>query len=148
RILNSRIAEPWAGVLSRPSHNPAKTILQQRLAEYSARNKFDYFIHKDLGRFLRRELDFFIKNEILHVDDIGYETAPRVKGYFAKIGATRQIGNKIIDFLAQLENFQKRLWLKKKFVVETNYCVTLDRCPDELLPEVAANKAQLDDWKV
>jgi adenine-specific DNA-methyltransferase len=148
RILSSRVAESWVGVLSRPSHNPDKTILQQRLAEYSARNKFDYFIHKDLGRFLRRELDFFIKNEILHLDAIGSETAPRLQGYLARIGATRQIGHKIIDFLAQLEDFQKRLWLKKKFVVETNYCITLDRCPDELLPDITANKAQLDDWKV
>ena len=29
----------------------------------------------------------------------------------------------IIDFLAQIENFQKKLWLKKKFVVETGYYV-------------------------
>jgi adenine-specific DNA-methyltransferase len=46
---------------------------------------------------------------------------------------------KLIDFLAQLEDFQKKLWLKKKFVVETNYCITLDRVPEELYPEIAAN---------
>ncbi|MCK4792693.1 MAG: site-specific DNA-methyltransferase, partial [Desulfobacteraceae bacterium] len=51
-----------------------------------------------------------------------------------------------IDFLAQLENFQKKLWLKKKFVVETNYCITLDRVPEALYPEIADNEAQRKEW--
>jgi adenine-specific DNA-methyltransferase len=95
---------------------------------------------------LRRELDFYIKNEVMHLDDIENETAPRVEQYLAKIRAIRRIAHKIIDFLAQLENFQKKLWLKKKFVVETQYCVTLDRVPEELYPEIAANDAQREEW--
>jgi adenine-specific DNA-methyltransferase len=87
------------------------------------RNTFDYFIHKDLGGFLRRELDFYIKNEVMHLDDVENETAPRVEQYLSKIKVIRRIAGKIIDFLAQLEDFQKKLWLKKKFVVETNYCI-------------------------
>ena len=60
--------------------------------------------------------------------------------------ATRHVGRKIIDFLAQLEDFQKRLWLKKKFVLETHWCVTLDRVPAALYPEIAANAAQCREW--
>lgn len=33
----------------------------KHLQDYTAKNNFDYFIHKDLGGFLRRELDFYIK---------------------------------------------------------------------------------------
>ena len=51
------------------------------------------------------------------------------------------------DFLAQLEDFQKKLWLKKKFVVETQYCITLDRIPEEFYPEIAANDAQWAEWE-
>ena len=58
----------------------------------------------------------------------------------------RRIAGKIIDFLAQLEDFQKKLWLKKKFVVETQYCITLDRIPEEFYPEIAANDAQREEW--
>ncbi|MCD8282716.1 MAG: site-specific DNA-methyltransferase, partial [Prevotella sp.] len=47
-----------------------RTLLQKHLADYVARNTFDYFIHKDLKGFLSRELDFYIKNEILEIDDI------------------------------------------------------------------------------
>ncbi|MAT13987.1 MAG: site-specific DNA-methyltransferase [Planctomyces sp.] len=126
--------------------NKERTLLAKHLAGYTARNTFDYFIHKDLGGFLRRELDFYIKNEVMHLDDIEHETAPRVEQYLSKIKVLRKIAHKIIQFLEQLENFQKKLWLKKKFVVETNYCITLDRVPEELYPEIAANDAQREEW--
>jgi adenine-specific DNA-methyltransferase len=127
--------------------NPNRTLLEKHLGDYTARNSFDYFIHKDIGGFLRRELDFYIKNEIMHLDDIEAEDAPRLGQYLAKIKAIRAIARKIIDFLEQLENFQKKLWLKKKFVVETNYCVTLDRVVETLYPEIAANDAQWQEWE-
>ena len=125
---------------------PNRTVLTKHLASYTARNTFDYFIHKDLGTFLRRELDFYIKNEVMHLDDIENESAPNVEQYLAKIRAIRRVASKIIAFLAQLEDFQKRLWLKKKFVVETQYLVTLDCVPEELYLEIVANKAQREEW--
>jgi len=44
--------------------NPDRTLLEKHLDEYTARNTFDYFIHKDLGRFLNRELDFFLNTDL------------------------------------------------------------------------------------
>jgi len=141
--------DDWRAELTqlRPTEkNPKRTLLAKHLADYTARNTFDYFIHKDLGGFLRRELDFYIKNEVMHLDDIEHETAPRVEQYLSRIKAIRRIAHKIIDFLAQIEDFQKKLWLKKKFVVEAHYCVTLDRVPEALYPEIAANEAQREEW--
>lgn len=134
--------------------NPNRTILEKHLNDFTARNTFDYFIHKDLGGFLRRELDFYIKNEVMYLDDIENETAPRVEQYLAKIKAIRRIAHKIIDFLAQIENYQKKLWLKKKFVVETHYCITIDRIlkiddadtRNYLLHQIASNDAQREEW--
>ncbi len=123
-----------------------RPLLAKYVNQYTARNTMDYFIHKDLGGFLRRELDFYIKNEVMQLDDIENADAPSVESYLSKIKVLRRIAGKLIDFLAQLENFQKKLWLKKKFVVETNYCITLDRIPEDLYPEIAANKAQTDEW--
>jgi len=141
----------WIAELAKPhittsGEKADYTRLEAHLRRYTARNTFDYFIHKDLGTFLRRELDFFIKNEVMHLDDVENETAPRVEQYLSKIKVIRRIAGKIIDFLAQLEDFQKKLWLKKKFVVETNYCITLDRIPQEFYPEIAANDAQREEW--
>jgi adenine-specific DNA-methyltransferase len=122
------------------------TRLRVHLDRYTARNTFDYFIHKDLGGFLRRELDFYIKNEVMHLDDVENESAPRVEQYLSKIKVIRKIAGKIIAFLAQLEDFQKKLWLKKKFVVETSWCIRLGVIPEEFYPEIAANEAQREEW--
>ena len=110
------------------------TRLEAYLRRYTARNTFDYFIHKDLGLFLRRELDFYIKNEVMHLDDVENESAPRVEQYLSKIKIIRKIAGKIIDFLAQIEDFQKKLWLKKKFVVDTQYCIAVGKHPRSVLP--------------
>lgn len=122
------------------------SFLDKHLKAYVAKNTFDYFIHKDLGGFLTRELDFFIKNEVMHLDDLDTENEARVETYIAKVRAIKQVGRVIIKFLAQIENFQKKLWLKKKFVVETNWCITLDRIPEEYYDEIRQNKAQVQEW--
>jgi adenine-specific DNA-methyltransferase len=121
--------------------------LEAHLKRYSARNTFDYFIHKELGTFLRRELDFYIKNEVMHLHDVECETAARVEQYLSKIKVIRRIAGKIIDFLAQLEDFQKKLWLKKKFVVEASYRITLDLISIDLYREIALNEDQRREWE-
>jgi adenine-specific DNA-methyltransferase len=140
----------WIAELRKPNVRPdgtsSGTRLRVHLDRYAARNTFDYFIHKDLGGFLRRELDFYIKNEVMHLDDVENETAPRVEQYLSKIKVVRRIAGKIIAFLAQLEDFQKKLWLKKKFVVETQYCIRVGCIPEEFYPEIAANDAQREQW--
>lgn len=158
RVLNQTTGfDDWRRELAslRPTDkNANRTLLEKHLTDYTARNTFDYFIHKDLGGFLRRELDFYIKNEVMHLDDVESDTAARVEQYLSKIKAIRRIAHKIIDFLAQIEDFQKKLWLKKKFVVETQYCVTLDRIfavEDEkarnwLIDEIIKNDAQREEW--
>ena len=122
------------------------TLLRKHLKGYVAKNSFDYFIHKDLHGFLTRELDFFIKSEVMHLEDLDTGSEARVETYLAKIKAIKRVGKIIIDFLAQIEDFQKKLWLKKKFVVETNWCVTLDKIDERFWPEVIADKAQIDEW--
>lgn len=119
------------------------TWLQKHLNDYTAKNSFDYFIHKDLGGFLRRELDFYVKNEVLVIDDL---TSAKMKSTLAIVKAIEQVGNKIITFLAQLEDFQKKLWLKKKFVVGCDYCITLDRIPESMYSEIVANDEQRKEW--
>lgn len=142
-VTDSSLA-PWIVELGKPhvTANGDKadySRLEAHLKRYTARNTFDYFIHKDLGGFLRRELDFYIKNEVMHLDDVENESAPRVDQYLSKIKVIRKIAGKIIDFLAQLEDFQKKLWLKEKFVVETQYCITVSCIPEAFYPEIASN---------
>lgn len=126
--------------------NPQRTLWEKHLYSYTARFNFDFFIHKDLGGFLRRELDFYIKNEVLFVDDLDAQDEQNLKTAVTKVKVIKHIALKIIAFLAQLEDFQKKLWLKKKFVVSCGYCVTLDRVPEALYPDIIRNDAQCDEW--
>ena len=128
--------------------NPQRTLLEKCLVSYTTKNSADYFIHKDLGGFLRRELDFYIKNEVMHLDDVqNAEKFADIEKSLRLIQTLRAIALDLITFLAQLEDFQKKLWLKKKFVVATHYCITLDRVSESLYPEIAANPQQWEQWE-
>lgn len=80
---------------------------------------------------------------MLHIDDLD---AQLINSQLTIVRAIKQVGEKIIRMLAQLENFQRKLWLKKKFVVQSDYCITLDRVPEKLYPEIIANEAQRKEW--
>ena len=148
RLLQA-LQPDWQAPLTAPApteNNPERTVLDKHLATYTAKNSFDYFIHKDLGGFLRRELDLYLKSDVLNLDDLTVGDAARLDRALSRMRAVRHVADKIIAFLAQLENFQKQLWLKKKFILETQYCVTLDRVPETLYAEIAANESQRDEW--
>ena len=147
-LLKNAVLMPILGELSKltGSEKNRMTVLLKHINNFTAKSTFDYFIHKDLGKFLNRELDFYIKNEIMHLDDIDNETEAKVEQYLGKIKVLRRVARKIIQFLSSLENFQKKIWLKKKFVLETNYCITLDRVPEELYPSIVANEKQKEEW--
>ena len=136
-------------LLTNISSDPKKkqNLLQKHLRSYVAKNTFDYFIHKDLKKFLSRELDFFIKNEVMHLDDVDTTDEKRVDTWLAKVRAIKRVGKVIIDFLASIEDFQKKLWLKKKFVVQCDYCITLDRVPEKFYKEIAQNINQWQEWE-
>ncbi len=126
---------------------PSRTLLGKHLDQFTARNTFDYFIHKDLGAFLRRELDFYIKNEVVRLDDIDAAPPDQLLRMQGRVKAIRRVAGRVIDLLASIEDFQKKMWLKKKFVLNTNWLVTIDRVPAKLRDVVATNKAQWEEWE-
>lgn len=139
----------WQGLTKRAptDKKPERTVLEKHLTTYTQKNTADYFIHKDLGGFLRRELDFYIKNEVMNLDDMqNAEAFGAIEKNLRMIQCLRAIAEDLTTFLSTIEDFQKKLWLKKKFVVEANYCVTLDRVDEELYPRIAANEAQWAQW--
>jgi adenine-specific DNA-methyltransferase len=144
------MADEWKAVVTAAAATPAKpdrTILGKQLDHFTARNTFDYFIHKDLGGFLHRELDFYVKNEVVRLDDLDTLPADHLATLQGRVKAIRRVAGRVIDFLGTLEDFQKKLWLKKKFVLETHWLVTVDRIPERLRDLVAANEAQWREWE-
>lgn len=151
-LSNDAVKSRWLDLARREptDKNPQRTLLEKHLTTYTQKNSADYFIHKDLGGFLRRELDFYIKNEVMHLDDVqNAERFADIEKNLRMIQCLRAIALNLITFLAQLEEFQKKLWLKKKFVVAAHYCITLDRVimeAPELLETIAANERQWEQW--
>lgn len=150
-VLGSDVVKAkWLDLAKRAptEKDPQRTVLEKHISGYATKNSADYFIHKDLGGFLRCELDFYIKNEVMHLDDVqNAEKFSDIEKSLRMIQCLRAIALDLITFLAQLEDFQKKLWLKKKFVVSAHYCITLDRVPEELYPDIAANDKQWEQWK-
>jgi adenine-specific DNA-methyltransferase len=149
-LADAAVKARWLALGNRAptEKSPQRTLFEKHLGDYTTRNTADYFIHKDLGDFLRRELDFYVKNEVMHLDDVQNAGAfADIEKNLRMIQCLRSIALELITFLAQLEDFQKKLWLKKKFVVSSHYCITLDRVPETLWPQVVANKQQWARWK-
>lgn len=124
-VQSDRQKEAIAMAVQQRSGGDAAEI-KRWLSRFIARNQSDFFIHKQLKAALAEDLDIFIKTDVLNVDQllVGGDLPRRVLKV-ARI--VREVGGKIIDFLAALEDFQKALWEKKKLVFATRYVITLDR---------------------
>lgn len=132
-----------------------KINILKNLEKFQRRYTEDYFIHKNLREFLEKQLIFFINQELLNIDAI-----------FTKNGIIREDKNilsivfrdvalNIIEKLSLLENLKKKIWEKKKFVLESNYVITLDKIEEycgaefleRIIPEILVNSKQLSEWK-
>ena len=104
----------------------------------------DYFIHKNLKRFLLIELDKFIKNYIFTDTDALLDMRDNQLFKFAKIFKKEAI--KIIELLNSIEEFQKYIWEKRKLIKETHYIISSNKLKDELLKKVLENENQINEW--
>ena len=147
RFDDADVLAALVGERHRDANDEPVTHLEHHLRQYTRRNDSDFFIHKDLRGFLARELDFYLKNEVLNLDDLSLAGEQAADGWFQLLQLVKSIGGQIIDFLAQIEGFQKMLWEKRKFVTETNYCVAVRWVPAEFYTGIAANEAQWLEWQ-
>ncbi len=132
-----------------------RTLLETHLGRFTRRQNRDYFIHRDLQGFLERELDFFLKNEVVKLDVLDRGDDPALSQTLQKARLIREVAGKIIAILVQVEEFQKKLWEKKSFVLSSEYVITLSKIReiagepflDAIIPEILTNRGQLAEWK-
>jgi adenine-specific DNA-methyltransferase len=123
------------------------TFLEHHLRQYTRRNASDFFIHKDLKGFLCRELDFYLKNELLNLEEMEAAGEDRAEGWFQMMRVIKSVGDRIIEFLAQIEDFQRMLWEKRKFATEVQYCITVGNIDERFYSDIAACEPQWAEWK-
>ena len=122
--LRACLGKEYKPILSK-SEGTAKPLLLYQISRFASKNTKDYFIHKNLKKFLSEQLDYFIKAEVLSIETLEKESF--LDKHITRAKVVREIGEDIVDFLSQIEDFQKRLWEKKKFVLKTEYVITTDR---------------------
>ena len=140
-----------SGVLTAEHHRNGEgrsvTFLEHHLRQYTRRNTSDFFIHRNLHEFLSNELDFYLKNEVLNLDAMEAAGEDLAEGWFQTMRTIKAVGLRIIDFLDQIERFRKTLWEKRKFVTETQYCITIGGVAENFYPAIAECEPQWVEWK-
>ena len=128
----------------------SEETLKKAFRIFEKQNEVDYFINKDANSFLKEQFDVWLRQYLM--DEESTFSEKRLK----QLKALRKIAFKIIDFISQFEDELRKIWEKPKFVLNSNYVITLDRikelCGEDFLeqyvvPEVLKNESQLQEWK-
>ena len=152
--LQERVLNDW---LTGNAYTQAKApvglnpvALGSHARRFVRKNTSDFFVHPQLGEFLRGELDVYLKHEFVQVWDAPDAELPRIR---AKFNLVRQIALDLIAFLNQIETFQATLFEKRKFVLQADYLVQCSWLAREggvegtkLLAEATANALQVAEW--
>lgn len=117
--------------------------LMRRLRHFTRRSTSDYFVHRNLRRFLERELEFYIKDQVLHLGDLEADLPAKLR----VLRTVRRLAGELTDFLAELEEVQRRLFEKRKLVLRTDWLVLIKDVPRDLWPEVLGSEAQVEAWR-
>ena len=148
KILKSVSEEPLRQSLSKAPDSAkeggdAESLLWSRLFDFTRKQTNDYFVHQDLGGFLQQEVEYFIRDQVVHELDLEGDarSKARVLHVFRKISGT------VIEFLSQIEEAQRKLFTKRKFVLRTHYLVTIANVPRKLWKDVLANQKQQEEWE-
>ncbi|MCX7661103.1 MAG: DNA methyltransferase, partial [Candidatus Omnitrophica bacterium] len=95
--------------------------LEKAFKTFEKQSEVDYFINKNAKEFLKEQFDLWFYQYVF----LG-ETKWQEKR-INQLKTLREIAFKIIDFISQFEDELVKIWNKPKFVLNSNYVITLDR---------------------
>jgi adenine-specific DNA-methyltransferase len=90
-----------------------------------------------------------LKTDVLRLGDIESLRIEQLALLQKKAVAIRRSAMRIVDFLKSLENFQRRLWRKKKFVLGTNWIFSAGVLTDDARKQFESNtlwRHQVEEW--
>jgi adenine specific DNA methylase Mod len=116
---------------------------------FEKQNEVDYFINKNAKEFLKEQFDLWLKNYVF--DDETDFSEKRLK----ELKLLKEIAYKVIDFVSQFEDELVKIWNKPKFVLNSNYVITLDRIANkkdgiDVIKKILNHKGieeQIKEWK-
>jgi len=128
---------------------PSEETLEHAFRLFERQSEVDYFINKDARAFLEEQFDLWMYQYVFKGESQWTET--RIK----QLQALKGIAYKIIAFISQFEDELVKIWNKPKFVLNSNYVITLDRIAEregglalvEKLLKHSNFKAQVKEWR-
>ena len=128
-----------------------ESAFMRHARRFIRRNTADFFIHRNLRKFLAEELDLYLKSEVINAEELAGLSGFAIAARMVAFRAIRELGEDIIDALAEWENLQKNLWEKKKIILSTEYCIAVGRIPDAeksgILDDIAECDTQWTEWE-
>lgn len=101
-------------------------VLEQAIRQFEKQSQVDFFICKDAKSFLREQFDLWMWQYLL--GSPGSEPDPGLdQEDLRKLQALKRVAYRVIDFIAAFEDELVKIWNKPKFVLNSNYVITIDR---------------------
>jgi adenine specific DNA methylase Mod len=126
-------------------------ILDKAFSTFEAQSEVDYFINKNAKEFLQEQFKIWLYQYIYS------EETEWPKERIDQLQILKDIAFKIIDFISQFEDELVKIWNKPKFVLNSNYVITLDRILKQdkekglkIIEKIQKHKnfkEQLKEWK-
>jgi adenine specific DNA methylase Mod len=123
-------------------------VLDKAFSTFEAQSEVDYFINKNAKEFLQEQFKIWLYQYIYS------EETEWPKERIDQLQILKDIAFKIIDFISQFEDELVRIWNKPKFVLNSNYVITLDRIAKkngfEIIEKIQKHKnfnEQVKEWE-
>jgi adenine specific DNA methylase Mod len=133
--------------LKKDGHKVGEDILERAFRVFRKQSEVDYFINKNAKAFLEEQFNLWLYQYVFSGESEWTETRTK------QLQVLKDIAFKIIAFISQFEDELVRIWNKPKFVLDSNYVITLDRIADKdlsLVEQLAKHpnfKAQVKEWE-
>lgn len=131
---------------------PSEETLERAFRLFERQSEVDYFICKDAKSFLREQFDLWMWQYLLGKPGEEPQTE-WTETRLRQLQALKRIAYRVIDFIAAFEDELVKIWNKPKFVLRSNYVITLDKIYDrkpELLERLTQHPRfaeQVKEWQ-
>jgi adenine specific DNA methylase Mod len=122
-------------------------VLERAFLVFERQSEVDYFINKNAKAFLQEQFNLWLYQYVFSGESEWTET--RIK----QLQVLKDIAFKIIDFISQFEDELVKIWNKPKFVLNSNYVITLDKIAERdmgLVERLLGHKnfkSQEEEWR-
>lgn len=132
--------------LKKANLNVSENELKKAFKIYEKQSNIDFFINKNAKEFLSRQLDLWIYQYLFT------QTADFKEQRIKQISDFKEIALNLINFISAFENELCKIWLKPRFVINSNFVVSLSTLKKRgfdtnKLKSAKGYESQEDEWR-